>query len=167
MRSKITQQTQQHIESMNSSGSSNPHHTKCPCLDTNSVCSIPSLPISNEYSLNKFMDEKTTKNALSLESLGTENIQGEDLKEKSSRSSSLTMKKLPAVIALPDVPSASLPAIDNVGIVGKVSDSKILSSDSSSSIKQSFEQQIEKELEIHLDSINSFKVGFSKFNYSG
>ena len=43
-------------------------------------------------------------------------------------------------------------------------DSKdMLSSDSSSSIKQSFEQQIEKELEIHLDSINSFKEKLLNF----
>ncbi len=63
---------------------------------------------------------------------------------KRSRSSSLSIKKPPPVIALPNVPFHHLlPHID--------------------SMKQSFEQQIEKELEIHLDSINSFKEKLLNF----
>ncbi len=65
---------------------------------------------------------------------------------KRSRSSSPAMKKPPSVIALPNVPFHShnlLPSIDTM--------------------KQSFEQQIEKELEIHLDSINSFKEKLLNF----
>ena len=80
--------------------------------------------------------------------------------QNTSRSSSLSMKKPPSVIALPDVPSASLPVLADENKEGTKS---LLSSDSNSSIKQSFEQQIEKELEIHLDSINSFKVRFYRF----
>jgi len=65
---------------------------------------------------------------------------------KRSRSSSPAMKKPPSVIALPNVPFHNhnlLPSIDTM--------------------KQSFEQQIEKELEIHLDSINSFKEKLLNF----
>lgn len=81
-----------------------------------------------------------------------------------SRSSSLSMKRPSAVIALPNVPSTSLPVINtedlgDVELVNKY----LLSSDSNSSIKQTFEQQIEKELEIHLDSINSFKEKLLNF----
>lgn len=81
-----------------------------------------------------------------------------------SRSSSLSMKRPPAVIALPNVPSTSLPVINTEDLGDSDLVNKyLLSSDSNSSIKQTFEQQIEKELEIHLDSINSFKEKLLNF----
>lgn len=57
------------------------------------------------------------------------------------------LAKPPSVIALPDV-EASQPDVEAARSEDEAGEE----------VKQSFEQQIEKELEIHLESINSFKV---------